>query len=131
MNGAIPPRRQYAFMVWCLVKHRDNFTFYLYIFTPRSEADSHSASQKFPVFYGTGKFVTVFIEARHWCSIPRPCVTFRNKPYFLFTVRRQTKKVDDHPLSDVRDYLLNIFTANFHTWKPSLPSATQGRTRCI
>jgi hypothetical protein len=28
MCGAIPPLPQYVFMVWCLVKHRDNF--YLY-----------------------------------------------------------------------------------------------------
>jgi hypothetical protein len=27
MKGAIPPLLQYAFMAWCLVKHRDNFTF--------------------------------------------------------------------------------------------------------
>jgi hypothetical protein len=27
MNGAIHPFPQYAFMAWCLVKHRDNFTF--------------------------------------------------------------------------------------------------------
>jgi hypothetical protein len=29
MRGAIPPLPQYAFMAWCLVKHRDNFTFTL------------------------------------------------------------------------------------------------------
>jgi hypothetical protein len=28
MRGAITPLPQYAFMAWCLVKHRDNFTFY-------------------------------------------------------------------------------------------------------
>jgi hypothetical protein len=28
MSGAIPPFPQYIFMAWCLVKHRDNFTFY-------------------------------------------------------------------------------------------------------
>jgi len=28
MRGAIPPFLQYIFMAWCLVKHRDNFTFY-------------------------------------------------------------------------------------------------------
>jgi hypothetical protein len=28
MSWAIPPLPQYAFMVWYLVKHRDNFTFY-------------------------------------------------------------------------------------------------------
>jgi hypothetical protein len=27
MRGAILPLPQYAFMAWCLVKHRDNFTF--------------------------------------------------------------------------------------------------------
>jgi hypothetical protein len=35
MLGAIPPLPQYVFMAWCLVKHRDNFTFYLYNFTPK------------------------------------------------------------------------------------------------
>jgi hypothetical protein len=27
MRGAIPTIPQYVFMVWCLVKHRDNFNF--------------------------------------------------------------------------------------------------------
>jgi hypothetical protein len=27
MRGAIPPLPRYVFMVWCLVKHRDNFIF--------------------------------------------------------------------------------------------------------
>jgi hypothetical protein len=29
MHGAIPPLSQYVFMAWCLVKHRDDFTFTL------------------------------------------------------------------------------------------------------
>jgi hypothetical protein len=29
MRRAMPPLPQYAFMVWYLVKHRENFTFYL------------------------------------------------------------------------------------------------------
>jgi hypothetical protein len=29
MSGAIHPLPQYAFMAWCLVKYRDNFTFCL------------------------------------------------------------------------------------------------------
>jgi hypothetical protein len=29
MSGAIPLLPKYAFMAWCLVKHRDNFTFIL------------------------------------------------------------------------------------------------------
>jgi hypothetical protein len=27
MLGAVPPLPQYVSMAWCLVKHRDNFTF--------------------------------------------------------------------------------------------------------
>jgi hypothetical protein len=27
MRGAIPPLSQYVFIAWCLVKHRDTFTF--------------------------------------------------------------------------------------------------------
>jgi hypothetical protein len=30
MRGAVPTLSQYVFMAWCLVKHRHNFTFYLY-----------------------------------------------------------------------------------------------------
>jgi hypothetical protein len=30
MRGAIHPLPQYAFMAWCSVNHRDNFTFYLF-----------------------------------------------------------------------------------------------------
>jgi hypothetical protein len=32
MRGAIPPLPQYVFIAWCLVKHRDNFTFIFLIF---------------------------------------------------------------------------------------------------
>jgi len=29
MSGAVHPLLQYVFMAWCLVKHRDNFTYFL------------------------------------------------------------------------------------------------------
>jgi hypothetical protein len=32
--------------------------------SPSSEADSRSASQELPAFYGAGKFITVFTETR-------------------------------------------------------------------
>jgi hypothetical protein len=35
MRGAIPPLPQYVFMAWCLVKHRDKFTFYVYLIPKR------------------------------------------------------------------------------------------------
>jgi len=31
MLKAIPPLPQYAYVAWCLVKHRDNFTFPFYL----------------------------------------------------------------------------------------------------
>jgi hypothetical protein len=34
LRGAIPPLPQYVFIAWCLVKHRDNFTF-TYLMTQR------------------------------------------------------------------------------------------------
>jgi len=32
MSGAIPLHPHYAFIAWCLVKHRNNFAFYLYLY---------------------------------------------------------------------------------------------------
>jgi len=58
-------------------------------------------------------------------SILRPCVTFRNK-IFLYgedlLASRPTPKLEDYPLSAVRDCLFNIFA----TILPP-PHATWGR----
>jgi len=44
MRGVIHPFSQYVFIAWCLVKHRDNFTF--------SITDiSHGARQYFPSYF--------------------------------------------------------------------------------
>jgi len=48
--------------------------------SPSSKAKSHSTSQKFSIFYGPLKFITVITSARLW-----PCVTFCNK--LVFRVR--------------------------------------------
>jgi hypothetical protein len=55
MRGTISPLPQYAFMTWCLVKHRNNFTFNLYLLRcatgwmiggsrPESSSGAHPAS---------------------------------------------------------------------------------------
>jgi len=36
-----------------------------------------------------------------------------------------TAQLKDYPLAAVRDYLINIFTATFHAWRLSPPSATR------
>jgi hypothetical protein len=40
---------------------------------------------------------------------------------------RPTPKLENHPLSAVRDCLFNIFAASLHIWRPFLTSATWGR----
>jgi hypothetical protein len=57
-------------------------------------------------------------------------VIFCNKLIFYgeeLLAPRPTPKLEDHPLSAVRDCLFNIFTATLHIWRPSPPSATWGR----
>jgi hypothetical protein len=47
MSGAIPPLSQYAFMGWCAVKRRDNFTFYLYLYLYlKYDADGSDAQSR-------------------------------------------------------------------------------------
>jgi hypothetical protein len=48
---------------------------------------------------------------------------FRNKLQFYgewLLAIRPTPKLEDHPLSAVRDCLFNIFAANLRIWRPSL-----------
>jgi hypothetical protein len=51
MRGAIPPHHQYVFMAWCLVKHRDNFTFLP--FTLSSATGNSSLSHRVQTGSGT------------------------------------------------------------------------------
>jgi hypothetical protein len=60
----------------------------------------------------------------------RPFVIFRNKVISYgeeLLAPRSTPKMEDHPLSAVRDCLYNIFAATLQTWRPSPASATWGR----
>jgi hypothetical protein len=41
MRGIIPPLPQQVFTAWYLVKHRDNFTFYLYSLQLFLEAENN------------------------------------------------------------------------------------------
>jgi hypothetical protein len=59
-------------------------------------------------------------------------VTFRKKLLYgyglqFFVTPLPTPVLEDHPLSDVRDCLFNIFAATFHIWRLSFPSASWGR----
>jgi len=102
--------------------------------SPSWEANRSSASQEIPEFYGTRRFITTFTSsgrlslpwARSIQSIPpshfktllvayqRPTEMFRN----ILTLHgeellapRRNPKLECHPLSAVRDCLLNIFAA--------------------
>jgi hypothetical protein len=60
---------------------------------------------------------------------PRLLVVFRNKLIFYgeLLAPRPTPKLEDHPLSAVRDCLSTIFAATLQNWRESPPSATWGR----
>jgi hypothetical protein len=60
-------------------------------------------------------------------SGPRLSVIIRNKFIFYdekLLAPRLTPKLEDHPLSAVRDCLFNIFSATLYTLRASAPSAT-------
>jgi len=82
-----------------------------------SRPKSHSASQEIP---------RLFMEPEG--SLPcsqgpvKPHVKFFNMISFIFTVRNcsisaLTPKLEEHPLSDVRDCLLNVFAAILYIWR--------------
>jgi len=56
MRGAIHPLPQYLVMAWCLVKHRDNFTFTLHI----SENTCTRVEDKFNALEMSDNFSVVF-----------------------------------------------------------------------
>jgi hypothetical protein len=54
---------------------------------------------------------------------PRLCIVFRNMVIFYgeeLLAPRQTPKLEDYPLSSVRDCLFNVFAATFHIHRPFL-----------
>jgi hypothetical protein len=85
----------------------------------------------FPAFYGTRRFITAFIKALHpYIQVRGSLCRFVTSLFFCgegLLAPPQTPKLEDHPLSLVRGCLFNIFAANLHYWRPSLPSTTRGR----
>ena len=107
------------------------------------EANRFSASQKFPTFYGTRKFITAFTcpctepDQSSPCPIPkshfpfqllmlyrrispdpRQMYPFRQKASYYreeLLAPRPNPKMEDHPLSAVRDCLVNLFAATLRT----------------
>jgi hypothetical protein len=64
--------------------------------------------KKFPAFYGTRSFITVFT----WNFYPKHCVTFRNKLLYYgekLVAPRPNPKLEDYPLSTARNCLVSIF----------------------
>jgi hypothetical protein len=83
----------------------------------------HSASQEIPnllwnlkIHYHVHKSPQLFL---------RHCVTFCDMLFFYgWELLALDPKLEDHPLSDVPDCLLNTFTSTAHIWKHSPPSPT-------
>jgi hypothetical protein len=81
MRGAIPPLPQYAFMVWCLVKHKDNFTF-TFTFTFYNSSFTLAASNCPYCTLTTHIFVTTRHEEDPFTeSDSSPLVALNNRTY--------------------------------------------------
>jgi len=99
-----------------------------YLLTTRSRVvlEKLTGSQlvnKFPAFYGTQRFITAFTSARHRSyqstspGLRLSLWIFRNNIRFYgeeLLAPRPTPKLEDHPLSNVRDCLFNIFACTLH-----------------
>ena len=92
---------------------------------------SSSLVKKFPTFLWNPKVHHRITSARH-LSLPRDFLCDYFVTRYVFTVRScqhlaQPPNLEDHPLSAVRDCLLNIFAATLHIGGRS--SIRNARTR--
>jgi hypothetical protein len=115
-------------LYWLSVPINDLIFLLTYLFTyllsyfmeqsPSWDANRFAASQEIPRIYATRMFITAFTSPRQlflsWAFL---LWTFRNKIHFHgddLLAPRPTPKLEDHPLSAVRDCLFNIFAAPLH-----------------
>jgi hypothetical protein len=64
----------------------------------------------------------LILSSRLRLGLPRLCRLFRNIIFYgeELLALRPTPKLEDYPLSAVRDCLFNVFAATLHNWRPFL-----------
>jgi hypothetical protein len=123
-EGSLPCSQHFANSPYSAPKlssHQYHPIFLTYLLTPRSRVllEKLTGSQlvkKFPAFYGTRRFITAFTNARHLSLSWTTLWLFRNICFYgeESLAPRPIPKLEDHPLSAVRDCLFSIFAATVH-----------------
>jgi hypothetical protein len=70
MRGAIPPFTQYVFMAWCLVKHRDNFTFTIILIQKQCKHDMDTYGGVALPILNTGTIWRVNVQLHAPAALP-------------------------------------------------------------
>jgi hypothetical protein len=112
------------------------WTYLLTELSPSWEAANCAATQELPKILWNPKFHYRALKSPPLVPIlsqidPVLLMNFRNNLIFYgeeLLAPRPIRKLEDHPLTAVRDCLYNIFAATLHIWRPSPPTATWGLT---
>jgi hypothetical protein len=89
MCRAIPPLPQYIFMVWCLVKHSDNFTFYLLLFKDGVDMTVIICANNLPLKLYHSAEVKLYIHCPQYVFMA--CCLVKHRDNFTFTFIIQGK----------------------------------------
>jgi hypothetical protein len=147
MNGSIPPLPQYAFMAWCLVKPRDNFTF-TFIHLSLTQKQTHgkyghaTLLEVYPIFrcqtYNALICPALLLHgARAWGHAAKSHNRATDYPeqdssdYGLKTKHSSTCRTEQQKFNEeIENTICKTLQAHYVTWQPGNRSIRQLLLQC-